>query len=137
MDERPGAAGRGADAGAVLVDASAAWPRLWLLLGDEARRTVISARAPLAEAVTLAGWGGICALAGTVWWPAPRGGGLCLPDLWRRARTALDDPATLIDSVVDVHHRALAEALGVAVGEEGVGEAAGRRIDDMLHKGGG
>ncbi|MFH8452861.1 hypothetical protein ACH4CD_26920 [Streptomyces fungicidicus] len=117
-------------------DASAAWPRLWLLLGDEARRPVISARAAFADAVSLAGWGCLYALVGIVWWPALVVGACVFLTGWRRARTALDDLATLIESAVDVHHRALAEALGVPLGTEGVGAAEGARIDDMLRKGG-
>ncbi len=117
-------------------DASAAWPRLWLLLGDEARRPVTTARAAFADAVSLAGWGCLYALVGIVWWPALVVGACVFLTGWRRARTGLEELATLIESVMDVHHRTLAEALGVPLGEEGIGEAEGARIDDMLRKGG-
>ncbi|MGW0588446.1 hypothetical protein [Streptosporangium sp. NPDC002607] len=117
-------------------DAAAAWPRLWLLVGDEVRRSVVDARIGFSEAVTLAGWGCLYLLAGIFWWPALIAGACVLLVAWRRARGALEEFATLIEAVIDVHHRALAEALGVPLGAEGVTEVEGRRIDDILRKGG-
>ncbi|GAA5702620.1 hypothetical protein SM007_36910 [Streptomyces avermitilis] len=117
-------------------DAAMAWPRLWLLVGDEVRQPVVAARTVFAEAVTLAGWGCLYAVAGVLWWPALIAGACVFLVGWRRARVSLDELATLIEAVVDVHHRALAEALGVPLGPEGVTEAEGRRIDDVLRKGG-
>ncbi|MFF3335320.1 hypothetical protein ACFYWX_38250 [Streptomyces sp. NPDC002888] len=117
-------------------DAAAAWPRLWLLLGDEARRPVVAVRAAFAESVTLAGWGCLYLLSGVLWWPALVVGACVFVTGWRRARGSLEELATLIEAVIDVHHRSLAEALGVPLGAEGVTEAEGRRIDDMLRKGG-
>lgn len=117
-------------------DAAAAWPRLWLLLSEEARRPVVAVRAAFVEAVTLAGWGCLYLLSGLLWWPGLAAGACVCVTAWRRARGSLEELATLIESVMDVHHRALAEALGVPLGAPGVSEAEGRRIDDMLHKGG-
>jgi hypothetical protein len=117
-------------------DASTAWPRVWLLIGDEVRRPIVDARTGFSEAVTLAGWGCLYLLAGIVWWPALVIGACVFITAWRRARGSLEELATLIEAVIDVHHRALAEALGVPLAAGGVTEAEGRMIDDILRKGG-
>lgn len=117
-------------------DASVAWPRVWLLIGDETRRPVLDARRAFSEAVTLAGWGCLYLLAGVVWWPALVAGACVFLTAWRRARGSLDEFATLIEAVLDVHHRALAQALGVPLGSGTLTETEGRTIDDRLRKGG-
>ncbi|MFF2996575.1 hypothetical protein ACFVTC_18695 [Streptomyces sp. NPDC057950] len=117
-------------------DAVTAWPRLWLLLSDEERRPVAEARIGFAEAVTLAGWGCLYGIAGIFWWPALVTAACVLLTSWRRARSGLEEFATLVEAVVDIRHRALADALGVPLGDGGMTEAEGRRIDDILRKGG-
>lgn len=118
-------------------DAAMAWPRLWLLVGDEVRQPVVAARTLFAEAVTLAAWGYLYLVAGVLWWPALIAGSGVSFIAWRRARVSLEELATLIEAVIDVHHRTLTEALGVPLGPEGITEADGRMIDDALRKGGG
>ncbi|MCX4626468.1 MULTISPECIES: hypothetical protein [unclassified Streptomyces] len=118
-------------------DAAAAWPRVWLLVADEVRQPVQAARTGFAEAVTLAGWGCLYLVTGVWWWPGLIAGGCVLLAGWRRSRAALEEFSTLIEAVLDIHHRDLAAALGVVVGEAGVTEGEGRRIDDILRKGAG
>ncbi|MFE4256266.1 hypothetical protein ACFRU3_43970 [Streptomyces sp. NPDC056910] len=118
-------------------DAATAWPRLWLLVGDEVRRPVVEARMGFAEAVTLAGWSCLYGIAGVFWWPALVTAACVALTSWSRARSGLEEFATLVEGVIDVHHRALADALGVPLGGGGMTEAEGRRIDDILRKGGG
>ncbi|MFG3496745.1 hypothetical protein [Streptomyces sp. NPDC047886] len=117
-------------------DVALVWPRLWLLIGDETRRPVVEARTGFADAVTLAGWGCLYLVAGLFWWPALVVGAGVLLTGWSRARSGLEEFATLVEAVVDVHHRTLAEALGMPLDGAGVTEAEGRNMDDMLRKGG-
>ncbi|MEU2390168.1 hypothetical protein [Streptomyces sp. NPDC007369] len=118
-------------------DAGAAWPRVWLLVADEVRQPVVAARAGFAEAVTLAGWGCLYLAVGAWWWPALIVGGCVAVAGRSRSRAALEEFATLIESVLDLHHRALAEALGVPLGPAGLTEDEGRAVDDVLRKGDG
>ncbi|MEU6866189.1 hypothetical protein ABZ924_23505 [Streptomyces sp. NPDC046876] len=117
-------------------DAAAAWPRVWLLVAEEVRAPVVAARATFAEAVTLAGWGCLYLLTGLWWWPALIAGTCVALAGWRRSRAALEEFTTLIEAVLDLHHRALAEALGVPLGPSGITETEGRAVDDILRKGG-
>ncbi|MFI9627333.1 hypothetical protein [Streptomyces sp. NPDC052042] len=103
-----------------------AWPRLWLLLEDEVRRPVVEARIGFAEAATLAGWGCLYGSAGLFWWPALVTAACVLLASWRRARSGPEEFATLVEGVVDVHHRLLADALGVPPGDGGMTEAEDR-----------
>lgn len=117
-------------------DAATAWPRIWLLAADEVRRPVLDARVRFSEAVTLAGWGWLYLVAGVFWWPALVTGAGVLLTAWRRGRDSLEEFATLIEAVIDIHHRTLADVLGVHVGPGGITEAEGRMIDDILRKAG-
>ncbi|AXE23981.1 hypothetical protein C0216_11375 [Streptomyces globosus] len=117
-------------------DAAAAWPRVWLLVADEVRQPVVAARTVFAEAAVLTGWGLLYLLLGAWWWPALAIGGCVAVAGWLRSRAALEEFATLIEAVLDLHHRALAESLGVATGPAAVTEEEGRAVDDILRKGG-
>ncbi|MDX3659080.1 hypothetical protein PV646_17380 [Streptomyces sp. ID05-26A] len=109
------------------VSAALVWPRVWLLLSEDARRPISDARARYADAVTLTGWGTLYLLAGVLWWPALVIGGAVWLTAWRRARDTLAEHADLVESAIDVHLRALGEALGVT---------EGKAIDDRLRKSG-
>ncbi|MFF8905470.1 hypothetical protein [Streptomyces olivaceoviridis] len=117
------------------ISATLAWPRVWLLADETARAPVHSARQRFAAAVTLAGWAECYGLAGLLWWPAAVIGGLTYAVALYRARAALDEFATLVESLVDIQGRALADSLGVPLPTGRITAAEGTLINDILHKG--
>ncbi|OLR93570.1 hypothetical protein [Actinokineospora bangkokensis] len=112
------------------------WPRLWQVLDADTRALVQQARARVDLASTLAGWS-VCVLAlSALWWPAAVAGVVLLVASWQRARTAADVFAATVESTVDVHHRALATALGFSLVEgEPLSPEAADAINDQLDKG--
>ncbi|QMU69606.1 hypothetical protein [Streptacidiphilus sp. P02-A3a] len=95
------------------LDLDSAWPRLWLILPDAERTELRTARDAYDTAATLAAWALPYLALGIRWWPAllvslaVAGIGL------RRGRAAADALCELLEATVDLHNRALAEALGV------------------------
>ena len=69
------------------------------------------------------------------WWPAALMGVVTGVVAWRRARSALDEFATLVEAAIDVHWRTLAAALGVTVAGEAITAAEAALIQDGLQKG--
>ncbi|WP_434441575.1 hypothetical protein [Lentzea sp. E54] len=109
------------------VSAALVWPRVWLLLTEDARRPISDARARYADAVTLTGWGTLYLTAGLLWWPALIIGSAVWLTAWQRARGTVAEHAELVESAIDVHLPGLGEVLGVS---------DGKAIDDRLRKSG-
>ncbi|MDI6104084.1 hypothetical protein QLQ12_36385 [Actinoplanes sp. NEAU-A12] len=99
---------------AYALDLGAAWPRLWMLLPPEARTELETARTRLATAARLAAWAAGYLAVGLLWWPAAVAGLITAVVSWRQSRTAAAVLADLVESVVDVHGRQLAETLGLS-----------------------
>ncbi|MFI1995578.1 hypothetical protein [Actinoplanes sp. NPDC020271] len=118
------------------VTAALVWPRLWLLLTEDTRRPVTDARIRYAEAVTLVGWGTLYLLPGLLWWPALIIAGCVLLTAWRRARETLAEWTELVEAVIDLRLRDLADALGTPIGGPAITAAEGRALDDRLGKAG-
>ena len=116
--------------------ATLAWPRLWLLTPDEVHAPLHASRARFDEACVLAGWAALYVVLGGYWWPAALIGVVAGVVAWRRARSALDEFATLVESAIDVHWRTLAAALGVTVSGDAITPAEAALIQDQLQKGG-
>ena len=118
------------------VSAALLWPRLWLLLSEDARRPIIDARTRYTEAVTLVGWGALYLVPGLLWWPALIIAGCALLTGWRRAREALAEWTELVEAAIDLRLRDLAEALGMPFTGATISAAQGRALDDRLGKAG-
>ncbi|MEH0934851.1 hypothetical protein [Micromonospora psammae] len=118
------------------VSAALVWPRLWLLLDEDARRPISDARTRYTEAVTLVGWATLYLALGARWWPALLVGAGMLLTAWRRARDTLAELAELIESAIDLRLRDLAAALGLPVAGAEMSVAEGRALDDRLGKAG-
>ncbi|MDN3027161.1 hypothetical protein [Streptomyces sp. S.PB5] len=112
-----------------------AWPRLWLLLDDTARAPVNDARRRLGEAAALAAWGVMYLSLGTVYWPAAAAGASAFLVAWRKGRAATDAFAALVEAVVDLNIRALAEALSLQPAPGRLPRSIGVQINDVLDKG--
>jgi len=118
------------------VTASLLWPRLWLLLSEDARRPVVDARTRYTEAVTLTGWGLLYLAPGALSWPALIVAGCVLVTAWLRAREALAEWAGLVEAAIDLRLRDLADTLGMPFAGPAVTAAEGRALDDRLGKAG-
>ncbi|GAA2216737.1 hypothetical protein ACFY2R_15735 [Micromonospora olivasterospora] len=116
------------------VSAALVWPRLWLLLDEDARQPVTDARTRYGEAVALVGWSILYLALGLRWWPALLVGAGMLLTAWRRLRDTLAELAELIESAIDLRLRDLAAALGLPPAGAEVSEAEGRALDDRLGK---
>ncbi|MFG1953410.1 hypothetical protein [Micromonospora sp. NPDC048830] len=118
------------------VSAALVWPRLWLLLDEDARQPVTDARTRYGEAVALVGWGLLYLALGLRWWPALLVGAGVLLTAWRRLRDTLGELAELIESAIDLRLRDLAAALGLPLAGAEVSASEGRALDDRLGKSG-
>ncbi|PSL43001.1 hypothetical protein B0I31_1338 [Saccharothrix carnea] len=115
------------------LDLTTAWPRLWLLMPEPDRAEFTLARTAFGRAAALAGWAVAYLGLGAVCWPFALVGLVTAGAAWRRARTACDVLAELIESAVDLHGRTLAQALGLPC-EGHLDRDTGRRITELLRK---
>jgi hypothetical protein len=114
------------------LDLSSAWPRLWLLVSDATRGEVQTAGTAFDAATTLAGWSWLYLVLGVIWWPAAVIGAVALTCAWVRGRATINVYAELVESVVDLHLRLLADALQLS--EKPIDEL-GAEITSRLRKG--
>ncbi|MET8911537.1 hypothetical protein [Micromonospora sp. NPDC004551] len=95
------------------IDLAVGWPRLWLLLPEDARGELAAAQDRCGAAARLAGWGLLYAVLGAFWWPALVVGVVALPTARQRARLAVAVYAELAEAAVDLYGRDLAVQLGL------------------------
>jgi hypothetical protein len=95
------------------LDLATVWPSLWLVLPDEARTEVTASRQALTSATTLAGWGMLYLIPGALWWPGLLVSILTVIAAYRRARTAADTYALILDAVAHLYSSDLARQLGI------------------------
>ncbi|WKD31229.1 hypothetical protein [Streptomyces xanthophaeus] len=94
------------------LDIPTVWPALWLTLPDTDRSEIRTAREALARATTLTSWGLLYLVVGALWWPGLLlAAATCLTG-WRRARTATDTYAQLVEAAVRLYVANLARQLG-------------------------
>ncbi|MFC4534745.1 hypothetical protein [Sphaerisporangium dianthi] len=111
------------------------WIPLWQVLEEPIRTPVQEAADRFDETVRLAGWGALYAATGVLWWPGLPVGALVMVIAWRQGRAAAAGFADVVEATVDTRHRALAEALGVALPHGRLTRAEAAVINDLLHKG--
>lgn len=94
------------------LDAIVCWPRLWLLLPDNAKQDLQTARADLNTAARLWLWGMLFILwvFFGVWWP-PLVGGLVAWFAYGWMLSAAEVYGNLLESAFDLHRMALYDAL--------------------------
>lgn len=121
-----------------MLDVSAVWPRLWMLLPDSARTELGVAHESFASSARLAGWALLYAVIGVLWWPALVIAGVTGVTAWIRARAATGVLADLSEGAVDLYGAELAAKLGFArearlTPETGVEITRMLRKDDTIH----
>jgi hypothetical protein len=117
------------------LDLGTAWPRLWLTVPEDTRAEVRLAATAFDAAAGLAGWGLLYLLLGAVWWPAAVAGAVVWAVGWRRGRVCVSVYADLVESVVDLHGRPLAQALGLTEDPGPMTEELGGEITAVVRKG--
>jgi hypothetical protein len=121
------------------LDLATAWPRLRLLLPEDARKDTQAATDAFERASVHAGWGLLYTLAGAVfaarawswWWPLLLVGVGTYATGWFRGRAAIRELSTTIESIMDIYARLLLKS-------EGPGEpspADGERLSEYFRKG--
>ncbi|MFB4273164.1 hypothetical protein [Nonomuraea sp. GTA35] len=95
------------------LDLATLWPYVWLYVPDVIRTEVTATRDALSRATTLAGWGLLYLAVGALWWPGLPLAAVILLTAWRRARTATNAYATLVEAAARLHTPDLARHLGL------------------------
>lgn len=95
------------------LDLATIWPHLWLAMPETTRTEITAARESLARATTLAGWGLLYLVVGALWWPGLLIAVAIVGTAWRRARTAADVYALLVEAAGRLHTADLARSLGI------------------------
>jgi len=111
-----------------------AWPRLWLLLSDQARTPLVISHTSYRTAITMTAWGLLYIILGAIWWPAALAGMITAFVGYRRAMTTAAVFADLIESVVDIYQHALADAVGIALPSGRLTWVEGAEINKILNK---
>ncbi len=94
------------------LDAVIVWPQLWLVLPEQPRSDLTTARTQLNNAVTAWTWAVLSCVLGFLWLPALVVGLVVAFAIWRWwVPAAADTYATLVSAVFDTHRFALYDAL--------------------------
>jgi hypothetical protein len=115
------------------LDLATVWPYLWLSAPETTRTEITATRETLSRATTLAGWGLLYLATGVVWWPGFLIAVAVFGTGWRRARTAVDTYAMLVETTVRLRTAALATDLGLDHTGPLTPET-GRAVTDLLRR---
>ncbi|MEV0810577.1 hypothetical protein [Micromonospora sp. NPDC050200] len=115
------------------LDLVSAWPRLWLVLPEQARAALQVARSDFSSATQLVAWGVAYLLLGVACWPALLVGAGTAVVGWRRGRATGSVLAELLESAVDVHGRDLAATMGVDCPQR-LTRDVGEQLTSLLRK---
>lgn len=116
------------------LDVVFAWPRLWLVLGENEQNTPRATRAEVDAAATQAGWGVLGLLPALWWWPSLLFAAGVLAVGLRRTRAAVDTLAHLPQAAFDLRAATLARELGFGVPEGRLSPVTGTEITAHLRK---
>lgn len=95
------------------LDLATLWPHLWLILPEEVRTEITTARQALTRATTLTAWALLCVPLTAWWWPAALITAALALTGRARTRTATDTYALLLEAATRVYTRDLADRLGL------------------------
>jgi len=112
------------------------WPRLWVLLPEQARKDVGAARAGLDEAVRVFIWGLLFVVLSLVAWWAALVGVIVAFYAYRWSLSQAEAYSNLLESVFDLYRFALYETLRWPLPEGSEDEKVeGERLSYYLHRG--
>ncbi|TDC25966.1 hypothetical protein E1265_05560 [Streptomyces sp. 8K308] len=97
------------------LDLATVWPHLWLVLPEESRVQLTTARQDLGRATALAAWALLYLPVAAWWWPAALVGLGLAGTGWWRTRAAVAGYAALLEAAVRLHTLDLAQRLGLDV----------------------
>lgn len=119
------------------LDLTFCWPRLWLVLPDSPRAEIHAAHGGFAAAVLTTAWSLPYLGLGTLWWPAAAAGVVVAAVGWSRARARITTLTDVAESILDIHGRGLAIALGVTdpTSTGPLTPDEGQHITDIARKG--
>ncbi|MGC0317881.1 hypothetical protein [Kitasatospora acidiphila] len=117
------------------IDLASCWTRLWLVLPEPVRAELRTSRARFGAAVNGSTWAVCYVVLGLFWWPSAVAGIAAGLVAWSRGRRAATLHAELIESIVDLHLKTLAEELGVTVAGPVPDLQAGKALNRMFRKG--
>ncbi|MEU0163275.1 hypothetical protein ABZ154_31900 [Streptomyces sp. NPDC006261] len=95
------------------IDVAIIWPHVWLILPEENRAEITTARQAITRATTLAAWALLYLALTPWWWPAAVIATTLALTSWHRTRMACDTYATLLEAVIRLFASDLAERLGL------------------------
>jgi hypothetical protein len=116
------------------LDATLAWPRLWLLLPDSNRTAVQTAHDQYRAATALTAWGLLYLALGAIWPPALLAAAIAAAVGYRRAQATAAVLADLIEATIDTQQHALAAVAGITLLHGRITPTDGIRINDVLNK---
>lgn len=95
------------------LDLATCWPHLWLNLPEPTRAEITTARQSLDRATSITAWALLYLPLACWWWPAALLSLILTAAGWRRARTATETYALLLEAATLLHSRDLADHLGL------------------------
>ncbi|MET9388449.1 hypothetical protein ABZY09_47725 [Streptomyces sp. NPDC002928] len=95
------------------LDLATVWPHVWLILPEETRTQITTARQNLTRATTLTAWALLYLPLTVWWWPASLITTTLILTGWARTRTTTDTYALLLEATACLHIRSLADHLGL------------------------
>lgn len=117
------------------LDLEFAWPRLWLVIGEQERAELSAARVRIDRDATLAGWGLLYFALGVRWWlPALLIGVLLALAARRRDHSSVDQLAHLVEAAVDLYVGELATRTRLATELGGLDGTAGAQLTRLFRK---
>ncbi|WP_330327857.1 hypothetical protein [Streptomyces pseudovenezuelae] len=115
------------------LDLDSAWARLWLIIPEDTRNELTSARDSFAASTRTTAWGILYVVLAGWWWPALLIGAGILIIGHVRSRSATANLSELIEAVVDLHARELADSIKTA-GDTYTNPDVGRQINRFIQK---
>jgi hypothetical protein len=111
-----------------------AWPRIWLLAGPDTRTVITTAHQRYQADATLTAWALLYLALTVIWWPAAFIATLTATLGYLRAVAAARTLAAVMESIIDIHQRDLANAIGVPLTAGRLTRDEGNIINDILTK---
>lgn len=117
------------------LDLVSCWLRLWVLLPEDIRTELRTARQLLDNAISGSTWAAAYLLLACVWWPAVLPAAVAGGITWNKGQRAAADHADLVESVVDIYVTKLAAELHIINNDQQVDPEIGEWLTRIVRKG--